>query len=292
MFADGGLMHEQRFFLGRSSLFFLRRSERRGRQERGIALRDFRAVFRQLPSALLVLRADAPAFTIVAANDAYLRSTMTQRSGPTGLVGRGLGQLVSDSSTDRNVRGSHKLLASLRRVVDTGAPDRMGIQRHDIQRQDGTWEERFWTAWNVPIRDSSGDVQYVVHQLEDVTSSMRSDRRLTAAEQAAAIAERANAAKADFLAAMVVPDDIRDNCGLVTYADPEKTRQILLNLLSNAVKFTDTGGGSSRRSCRSAIGVVATAEPVLDFPSAVIWLGRWEATSPRRANSDVDRRSR
>ncbi len=32
------------------------------------------------------------------------------------------------------------------------------------------------------------------------------------------------------------------DCELTTYADPEKTRQILVNLLSNAIKFTEPGG--------------------------------------------------
>ena len=45
---------------------------------------DFPALFAAAPAALLVLRAEAPAFTIAAATDAYLHATHQTRDG---LVG-------------------------------------------------------------------------------------------------------------------------------------------------------------------------------------------------------------
>ncbi len=51
---------------------------------------DFRALFEAAPGLYLVLRPDAPRFTIVAVSDAYARATKTKRQE---MLGRPLFEL-------------------------------------------------------------------------------------------------------------------------------------------------------------------------------------------------------
>ena len=93
---------------------------------------DFRALFDAAPGAYLVLRPDAPRFTIVAVSDAYLRATMTTRDGPGGIVGRGLFEVLPDPPDDAAATGTRNLRASLERDISMSAPDTIVVQHFDI----------------------------------------------------------------------------------------------------------------------------------------------------------------
>lgn len=166
------------------------------------ALREFRRFFDALPSAVLAVRCNAPDFTIVAASDAYLQTTLTTRGGPTGIIGRALFEVFPDPPEDAAATGVRNMRGSLERVISTGAIDRMPFQRYHIRRPDGSWEERFWSRTNVPVRGDGGSVRFVLHRIEDITDVMRLDRRASSAERARATAQAANQAKAEFLASM------------------------------------------------------------------------------------------
>jgi two-component system sensor kinase FixL len=52
----------------------------------------------------------------------------------------------------------------------------MPIQKYDIRRPDGAFEERFWSPLNTPIRDETGAVAWILHRVEDVTDMADHDR--------------------------------------------------------------------------------------------------------------------
>jgi signal transduction histidine kinase len=166
------------------------------------APRDFRRLLESLPDAVLIVWADAPRYTIATASDAYLRSTLTQRDGPTGIVGRGLFDVFPAAPNETGALGLRNLRASLEHVVRTRAADIMPPQQYDIRRPDGTWEERHWSPKNVPVCDERGSVEYIIHEVVDVTDLMRLDHRAADAERARAAAQEANAVKTRFLATM------------------------------------------------------------------------------------------
>src|SRR5215204_4273843 len=64
------------------------------------------AVFEATPSPYLLLASDDPDFTVVGANDAYLRATTTRRED---ILGRGLLRLFSDNPDDPAADGVRKL---------------------------------------------------------------------------------------------------------------------------------------------------------------------------------------
>jgi two-component system sensor histidine kinase/response regulator len=134
-------------------------------------LRNSRAVlqglFESLPGLFLVL---TPDLKVVSASDAYLKATMTRRED---LSGRNLFEVFPDNPEDPSATGAANLRASLERVRQSGAPDTMAIQRYDIRRPDGTFEERYWSPLNSAVVGADRRIEYLIHRVEDVTDFVR-----------------------------------------------------------------------------------------------------------------------
>ena len=145
---------------------------------------SFWAVFESAPDAYLLLAPDPPRFTMVAANEARLRVTMTRRED---VLGRPLFDVFPDNPTDPDATGVRNLRASLDEVMRTGKPHQMALQQYDIRTPDGTFEERYWDPLNSPVLDEHGRLIYIIHRVEDVTEQVRTRQRLT--EETAARAE-------------------------------------------------------------------------------------------------------
>ena len=138
---------------------------------------DFRRVFDELPTPLLLL---TPDFTIVYANKARLDATTTTLEEQ---VGRNLFEVFPLNPSDPQADGIVNLRSALQRVVDTGEPQTMAIQKYDIPMPDGTFEERYWSLRNVPITGADGRVVLIVHRSDDITDYVR--ERDAARDQAA-----------------------------------------------------------------------------------------------------------
>jgi signal transduction histidine kinase/ActR/RegA family two-component response regulator len=140
---------------------------------------DFRTLFEAAPGLYLVLD---PELRIVAASDAYLAATMTQRDE---IVGRGIFDVFPDNPDDPEATGVSNLSASLERVRRQRVPNAMAIQKYDIRRPEeegGGFEERFWSPRNTPILDESGRLVYIIHRVDDVTEFVRLTERDTEQE--------------------------------------------------------------------------------------------------------------
>jgi signal transduction histidine kinase len=135
---------------------------------------DFRLLFEGSPDILLVLRPDAPRFTMVAATDSRLAVTHTTREG---TLGRGLFDVFPDNPDDVAATGTSNLRASLDRVVATRAPDTMAVQKYDVRGPDGTFEARYWSPRNIPILSSTGEVRFILHRVEEVTDLVRASEQ-------------------------------------------------------------------------------------------------------------------
>lgn len=142
---------------------------------------DYRRLFEASPNPYLVLKPDAPRFTIIAVNDAYLAATGTERAA---ILGRGLFEAFPDNPDDPAATGVSDLRASLERVLREGAPDVMGVQKYDIPAAGGGFEVRYWSPVNSPVESSSGDIAYIIHRVEDVTEFIVAREQLDAASTA------------------------------------------------------------------------------------------------------------
>lgn len=139
-------------------------------EEAGI---DYRLLFEASPDVLLVLRPDAPRFTIVALTRARMAAT---HSGPE-QVGRGLFEVFPDNPDDPTADGTRKLRASLERVLATRAPDTMAVQKYDIRGPDGSFVVRYWSPVNIPVLSAGGEIVYILHRVEDVTELVQATER-------------------------------------------------------------------------------------------------------------------
>ncbi len=128
---------------------------------------DFRALFAAAPGLYLVL---SPDLTIVGASDAYLNATMTERDA---VMGRGLFDVFPDNPDDATADGVANLRQSLNRVLHFKRADPMPVQKYDVRRPDGDFEERFWSPLNCPVLDDNGNVAWIIHRVEDVTQVVR-----------------------------------------------------------------------------------------------------------------------
>jgi PAS domain-containing protein len=136
---------------------------------------DFRALFVGAPAPMLVLAPDAPRFTITDVNDAYLAAVMRTRDD---LVGRGVFEAMPDNPDDPHATGVANLRASIERAILARRPDRMPVQKYDIPRPGGDFEERWWDPVNAPVLDGCGEVVAVVHHVVDATERMRTEAEL------------------------------------------------------------------------------------------------------------------
>lgn len=131
---------------------------------------SFRVIFEAAPDPYLVL---TPELKIVAATDAYLLATMTKREE---IVGRNIFDALPDDPNDPSATGVRNLKASLTRVLREKRRDMMGLQKYSLRKDQadgGEFEERHWSAVNLPILSEKGEVDYILHCVHDVTEYVR-----------------------------------------------------------------------------------------------------------------------
>lgn len=142
---------------------------------------DFRRLFESAPGCYLVL---SPDLQIVAVSDAYLCATMTERDA---ILGRGLFDVFPANPDDPGADGVANLRASLGRVLAHRRADRMAVQKYDIRKpasEGGAFEERHWSPLNSPVLAADGNVEYIIHCVEDVTDLVRLRERGTRQDEA------------------------------------------------------------------------------------------------------------
>jgi PAS domain S-box-containing protein len=127
---------------------------------------DYKAIFENLPGLYLVLDRD---LRIVAASDAYLQATFTDRAA---VAGRFLFDVFPDNPDDPSADAVRNTRASLNRALRSRVPDSMAAQRHAVRRpqaEGGGFEARYWRATHSPILAADGSVTYIIRRVEDVT---------------------------------------------------------------------------------------------------------------------------
>ena len=128
---------------------------------------DFQVLFEGLPGLYLVFDTDLKA---VAVSEAYLAATGGVREG---LLGRALQDIFPLAPYHPGAPAGDALLASVRRVLDTGEPDAMELLQRDLPQANGGFEAHYWTPHNSPLHDAQGQLVGVVHRLDDVTDYVR-----------------------------------------------------------------------------------------------------------------------
>ena len=84
------------------------------------------------------------------ASNGYLRATYTERDE---IVGRAF-EVFPDNPEDEEVTGAANLRSSRQRVLASGRPDTMAVQKYDVRRplrEGGGFEQRYWSPVNAPV---------------------------------------------------------------------------------------------------------------------------------------------
>jgi len=149
----------------------------------------FKIVFEKSPGSLLI-KGDAPRFTIVAASDSYLEVTSSTRES---IVGKGFFEAFPEDKTlsdDTNAR------SVFTKVVVTGQKIEVPTYRFDVyNKETKTNDIRYWSCYNIPILGADTKVDYILNTVVDITDEVHAreiitenEDRLRLATDAAALA--------------------------------------------------------------------------------------------------------
>jgi PAS domain-containing protein len=139
------------------------------RRRRTLSKTDFERIFDAVPHPYLIL---SPDLTIIGANRAYLRATLTER---VPIVGRPIFTVFPDNPGDPAANGVRNLGQSLRQVLTHREAHSMAWQRYDIRTPAGVFQERHWDPENIPVLDHNGEIDFIIHHVEDVTRSVKAN---------------------------------------------------------------------------------------------------------------------
>lgn len=135
-------------------------------------------IISHLPNALLLL---TPDFRIVFASNSYLKATLADRHT---IVGKNIFEAFPDNPEDATASGVSDLKASFRKVLQSGEPQQMPVQKYDVPRPDGTFEEKYWNVTNTPVLDETGKLKHIIHSVVDVTEQVKTEAALELAVEA------------------------------------------------------------------------------------------------------------
>ncbi|PRY16398.1 PAS domain S-box-containing protein [Pontibacter ummariensis] len=137
--------------------------------------------FEKVPDLYLIL---SPELAILTASDAYLAATLTNCEE---IVGRQLFDVFPDNPMAKAAHGVKNLKHSLQQALATKQPHRMAIQQYDVPlpaAQGGGFAEKYWLPLNTPVLDEQGQVQYIIHKVEDVTEQVLQEKQVSTLHEA------------------------------------------------------------------------------------------------------------
>ncbi len=142
----------------------------------------YREIFENSPTAMLIVATDAPVYTMLDVNPAYLKATNSTREA---LVGKSVFAVFPGNPTDEESKNIERTYYSFEQAITTKQPHTMRNYRYDIPIP-GTnqFEERYWTTTNTPVINEKGEVKYFIHSPENVTQLYKLSQREQAGIQA------------------------------------------------------------------------------------------------------------
>lgn len=133
-------------------------------------------IIKSFPQPSLLLKANAPHFTIEVVNEALL--AVSQRKSENDLIGKGIFEAFPDNPNDSNATGVINLKTSLLNTIATGKVQEMPPQKYDIAvPHSNQFETRYWQVKNTPILGDNNTVEYIVHTTEDITDKILLEKK-------------------------------------------------------------------------------------------------------------------
>ncbi|PKV75899.1 PAS domain-containing sensor histidine kinase [Pontibacter ramchanderi] len=137
---------------------------------------DFESIFNTMPGSFLVLKPNAPQYTILAISDELLHNTRMER---VEVVGKGVFEVYPENPDAITATGPTSLRTSLKNAVENRVLDQIPVVRYDVPDGSGGFEVRYWSANSRPVTDSSGKLLYILHTTQDITDKIVAETRVS-----------------------------------------------------------------------------------------------------------------
>ncbi|MBT0810297.1 PAS domain S-box protein [Litoribacter ruber] len=134
--------------------------------------KTYSQIFQHISSPAAICLADAPQFTLLDANPAYLAAVQAKSED---IIGKSVFKAFPDLGEDRNAGGGSKeLYASLKKVVETGKEVKLPVFRYDIHDStSGEVIETFWESHYIPLFGENNTVTRILAKIENVTDHVK-----------------------------------------------------------------------------------------------------------------------
>lgn len=135
---------------------------------------NWKEIFKAIPLPSLILQPIDGAFRIMDANEEYLQLTGTT---PENLLGQNSCDAFPKNPAAKN--NGHELLEhSLKKVLMNGRTDILDSVRYDLPiRGTADFEERYWNSKNIPVKNETGEVEFILHTTQDITHEIVREKR-------------------------------------------------------------------------------------------------------------------
>jgi PAS domain S-box-containing protein len=133
-------------------------------KQKYLFLMDFNKLFNSLPDSVVVI---SPEFTILAATDAFLGTSLRTREQ---IIGK---HFLLEAFPEKGIAyEENPVKKSLDQVLKTKNTAQLDVMRYDIKRPEsdgGGYDVRYWEVSQIPVLDSEGNVEYIMQKALDVT---------------------------------------------------------------------------------------------------------------------------
>lgn len=132
------------------------------------------SLFQSLPGKYLILKSDAPQFTIAAVSDLYTQAMELNRND---ILGKSIFEILPD-----NPAGFKNITKSLMRVLKKKQPSKMVVTNYYSEKQkrkNGEFEIQPLNVLHSPVFDTNNKVAFIVHSVVDIPQSALTGKRDT-----------------------------------------------------------------------------------------------------------------
>ena len=141
-------------------------------------VQDYKSLFKHLPLPALVIDAKAPDFTVIEVNNSFQN-----------VFSKPVSDAIKKPFFDTFPMGidepeGKKQLQSFKKVIKTGEPDNTGVLKlneGDIQNK--FKNTKFYELQNIPIKNGTGDVDFIIHTIRDITEEKHKKMQLEESEK-------------------------------------------------------------------------------------------------------------
>lgn len=136
-----------------------------------IQLQELR-IFEAVPGNNLLIKADSPRFTIMAASENFLNITEKSKDD---LIGKGIFEgFPPNPDSPQDIEA---LIASFHEVMTIKKRLTLSVQRYDFPAEGNSFVNRFWRIVNTPVLNHQGDVAFIINTGEDITHEIMAGRQ-------------------------------------------------------------------------------------------------------------------